>query len=192
MDFLELIPQPSGRLEHLSPDLLNLILQSTAPPPKDQPPEDEDGDAQWTPYTPHDATLVYNFLKGSRRLAKIYIDYHIRRLSTFQQLKQHSIPVSIIFERIERYTFAHLSPGFYWPITVKWKQQRLIEPSFFVIRNKDVGIKWIDKEPNSTRPPDDAVRRRYRPPSNQSTLKYELKQWSIGLLTPKIRVDCIV
>ena len=72
MDFLALIPQPSGRIEHLSPDLLNLILQSTAPPPKDQPPEDEDDDTQWTPYAPHDATLVYNFLKGSRRLAKVY------------------------------------------------------------------------------------------------------------------------
>ncbi len=30
MDFLALIPQPSGRIEHLPPDLLNLILQSTA------------------------------------------------------------------------------------------------------------------------------------------------------------------
>ena len=191
MDFLALIPEPSGRLEHLPADLLNLILQTTAESPEEKERREQaNEDDGLPPYQPHHPQLVSNFVKGSRRLAKVYIDFHIRKLESFQAFKRNNIPLSLIFETPGDVKFAGLPPGFYWRIiNVNELGHRYISSIIIAIHNYGMpSYACVNKEKNSS---PDYVRRR-----NMSMLRdldFEVKGYLRGLSNKeKVVIDCII
>lgn len=196
MDFLALIPEqrePSGRLEHLPSDLLNLILQTTAQSPKEKKRrEDADEyDRILPPYRPHNPNLVSNFLMGSRRLAKVYIDFHIRRLPSFQTLKVNNLPVSLIFEVSNDETYTGLPPGFYLPIVHSCQsKKRCIEPCILCIHNSGMPTyAWINVELNSTIQRSGQRRGNW---SHYSSLDYAIKNFTEHMSEKRVTINCII
>lgn len=172
----------SGRLEHLHSDILGLILEASSPHLSYQ--------GYTRDYRPHDANVVYNFLHSSKRLAMVYINTHIRRLESYQKIKQRGLPIKITFEIPRRANYVGHPPGIYWPILqhpFREDECRSIGAWFTIIRGDSIRDISIIKDPTEYKP----INLR-RGGGDFPNIDYELDEYVKTKDTPRVKIDCII